>query len=404
MSHLFIFLGGSTAGTVVGIILLAAVSFAVLAIFLFLSVGITYGKLLQYKEVHKEGQKSHWYQELIRVTLGPGKRGQWTWINQSHSLSLTKFGPLFEDLRGPPKYMLSQFVAENSHINGDRIIASDDETEDAEAPLIQKLFGILRIYYTLIETIKRVCLGILAGAYSENWSSKAPTTILLCITSFQLFFIVLKKPFIKKKVQLVEIISVSSELGLFAICFILLEKTFSSKGEKNIGICMLSLFLLAFLPQMINEWYALYRQTQQLDPAGKSLWKGLKAASVGFLLYFIPQKLMKNMYDTLELHKFGDKVLVDPSSSGDRNRSSGSRTSSGNEKPWMKQLRELAKSSFSKDRSGTTPNDPSTSGTRWSGLWGGTRGSRSSSLSTSGDTKPKPKGLYKDLEAIFASN
>ncbi|KAL8091682.1 uncharacterized protein LOC141689652 isoform X2 [Apium graveolens] len=396
--------GGSTAGTIVGSLLLAAVSFAVLALFLFLSAGITYGKLLQYKEVHKEGQKSHWYQELIRVTLGPGKRGQWTWINQSNSVNLTKFGPLFEDLRGPPKYMLSQFVAEDSHINGDRIIASDDETEDAEAPFIQKFFGILRIYYTLIETIKRVCLGILAGANSENWTSKAPTIILFCITSFQLFFMVLKKPFIKKKVQLVEIISVCSELGLFAICFILLEKTFSVKDERNIGICMLSLFLLAFLPQMINEWYALYRQTQQLDPAGKSLWKGLKAALVGFLLYLIPQKLMKNMYDNLELHKFGDKGLVDPSSSGDRNRSSGSRTSSGNERPWMKQLRELAKSSFSKDRSGTTTaNDPSTSGTRWSGLWGGTRGSRSSSLSTSGDTKSKPKGLYKDLEAIFAS-
>ncbi|XP_063947909.1 uncharacterized protein LOC108218960 isoform X2 [Daucus carota subsp. sativus] len=394
--------GGSTAGTIVGSLLLAAVSFAVLALFLFLSAGITYGKLLQYKEVHKEGQKSHWYQELIRVTLGPGKRGQWTWINQSNSVYLTKFGPLFEDVRGPPKYMLSQFVAESSHISGDRIIASDDETEDAEAPFIQKLFGILRIYYTLIETIKRVCLGILAGSNSENWSSKAPTIILLCITSFQLFFMVLKKPFIKKKVQLVEIISVSSELGIFAICFVLLEKTFSAKDEKNIGICMLALFLLAFLPQIMNEWYALYRQTQQLDPAGKSLWKGLKAALVGFLLYFIPQKLMKNAYNSLELDKFGDKVLADPSSSGDRNRSSGSRASSGNEKPWMKQLRELAKSSFSKDTSGT-PNDPSTSGTRWSGLWGGTRGSRSSSLSTSGETKSKPKGLYKDLEAIFAS-
>lgn len=59
-------------------------------------------KLLQYKEVHQEGQEFHWYQEFIRVTLGPGKRGQWTWTDQHKSINQTKLGPLFEDLRGPP--------------------------------------------------------------------------------------------------------------------------------------------------------------------------------------------------------------------------------------------------------------------------------------------------------------
>lgn len=314
-------------------------------------------------------------------------------------------GPLFEDLRGPPKYMLSQFSVENPRKGGDRIIASDDETEDAEALFIQKLFGILRIYHTLLESIKRVSLGILAGAYSENWSSKAPTIILLSLTSFQLFFMVLKKPFIKRKVQLVEIISVSSEVGLFATCFVLLEKTYSSEDETKIGIFMLSLFLLAFLTQMINEWYALYKQTKQLDPAEKTFLSGLKAASVGFLLYFIPQKLIKNLYSSCELDNPGDGELVDPATSSERN----GRSSSTNEKPWLKQIRELAESSFGKDTSGTTAaatttttNDPSTSGVRWSGLWSNKR-SQSTSLNSSGDTKSKSKGLYKDLEAIFAS-
>jgi hypothetical protein len=111
--------------------------------------------------------------------------------------------------------MLSQISGGNSNMHGDRIIASDDETEDAEAPVIQKLFGILLIYYTLLESMRRVSLGIMAGAYRENyWSSnKTPTITLLCITSFQLFFLVLKKPFIKIKVQLVEIIAVSTEAG-----------------------------------------------------------------------------------------------------------------------------------------------------------------------------------------------
>ncbi|XP_034673186.1 uncharacterized protein LOC117904606 isoform X2 [Vitis riparia] len=203
--------GGTTSAVVVGILLFGVVAFVLLALFLFLSVGISFGKLLQYKEVHREGLQFHWYQDIVRVTLGPGKRGQWTWKNQSNSVYLTMFGPLFEDLRGPPKYMLSQIAGGNSRKPSDRIIASDDETEDAEAPFIQRVFGILRIYYTLLESMKRVTLGIVAGAYSEQWYSKAPIIFLLCITSFQLFFLVLKKPFIKKKVQLVEIISVSTE-------------------------------------------------------------------------------------------------------------------------------------------------------------------------------------------------
>ncbi|KAF2315900.1 hypothetical protein GH714_040695 [Hevea brasiliensis] len=157
--------GGTPSGRVVGILLLGVVGFSVLCLFLFLSIGITLGKLLQYKEVHQEGQIFHWYQDMIRVSLGPGKRGQWTWKNQTNSIYLIKFGALFEDLRGPPKYMLTQISIGNPSKQSDRIIASDDETEDAEAPFIQKLFGVLRIYYTLLETIKRVTLGIVVGAY-----------------------------------------------------------------------------------------------------------------------------------------------------------------------------------------------------------------------------------------------
>ncbi|KAI3860134.1 hypothetical protein MKX03_037093 [Papaver bracteatum] len=197
-ASVFLIKGGETWQEIVGILLLGVLCFLLVVLLLFLSVGITMGKLLQYKEVHQEGQKFHWYQEIIRVTLGPGKRGQWTWKNQSNSVYLTMLGPLFEDLRGPPKYMLSQFVG-GSHIRGDRIIASDDENEDAEAPFIQKLFGILRIYFTLLESVKRVAIGVVAGLYSANNTSSTPTLVLLCITSFQLFFLVLKKPFIKKE-------------------------------------------------------------------------------------------------------------------------------------------------------------------------------------------------------------
>ncbi|XP_057988518.1 uncharacterized protein LOC110668129 isoform X2 [Hevea brasiliensis] len=394
--------GGTPSGRVVGILLLGVVGFSVLCLFLFLSIGITLGKLLQYKEVHQEGQIFHWYQDMIRVSLGPGKRGQWTWKNQTNSIYLIKFGALFEDLRGPPKYMLTQISIGNPSKQSDRIIASDDETEDAEAPFIQKLFGVLRIYYTLLETIKRVTLGIVVGAYLDNWSSKTPIVILLCIASFQLFFLVLKKPFVKKKVQLVEIITVSSQVGLFATCFVLLEEKLTDRDETKVGIFMIVLFLIGFLAQIINEWYALYIQTKQLDPAEKSFSIGLKTASIGFLLFFIPEKMSRNLECKLPGNPQQDRETGGETvSSSDGNKSSGTRSTGTSDKTWPKQLRELAKASFTAERSGN-PNDPSTSHTKWSGFWTN-KSSAGSSNGSPADLKLKPNRLYKDLEAIFAS-
>ncbi|XP_034925959.1 uncharacterized protein [Populus alba] len=391
--------GGTTSGIIVGILLLGVVGFLLLALFLILSIGITFGKLLQYKEVHQEGQIFHWYQDIIRVTLGPGKRGQWTWKNQQKSVYLIRLGALFEDLRGPPKYMLSQ-IAGVPRNQGDRIIASDDETEDAEAPFIQKLFGVLRIYYTLLEAVKRVSLGILAGVYLDSWSSKTPTVVLLSITCFQLFFLVLKKPFIKKKVQLVEIISISCQVGIFATCFILLEKELSTGEETKVGIFMIALFLIGFVAQMVNEWYALYRQILRLDPSEKYFLTGLKTASIGFLLFFISKRLSQDLESKLPAKRRSDgETGGEAGSSVDRNKSSGSPGTP--DKPWQKQLRELARASFTKERSGSR-NDPSTSRTKWSGFWTNKR-SGSSSQKTSSDSKSKTKWLYEDLEEIFAS-
>ncbi|GER38508.1 flagellar L-ring protein [Striga asiatica] len=385
--------GASSSGMIVGVLLLSLVAFLLLCLLLFLSFGITLGKLLQYKEVHQMGRKFHWYQELIRVTLGPGKRGQWTWKNEPKSIYLAILGPFFEDLRGPPKYMLSQISGGGSSLKtppgDDRIIDSDDENEDAEAPFIQKLFGVLRIYYTLIEIVKRVTIGIFAGAYSEIWSSRTPTITLLCMTSFQLFFIVLKKPFIKKKVQLIEIISVSSQVSIFAFFAVFLDRDFSPEGERRLGISMLLVFLLSFLAEIANEWVALYMQIKRLDPSTNSFLHGLKMAFVGFFLFVGPQGLTKRLTRRFPI-------------SNETSRSINSRVSG--ERPWLRQIRELARSSLSKDRNKTTSiSEPSTSKSRWSGLWKNKR-SGSSSASTSTDFKAKPKGtLYKELEEIFAS-
>ncbi|CAN8278206.1 unnamed protein product [Cochlearia groenlandica] len=400
------------ASVIVGILVLCVVAALLLLLFLFLSVGITFGKLLQYKEIHQEGQDFHWYQELIRVTLGPGKKGQWTWKKEQNSIYLTRLGPVFEDLRGPPKYMLTQISGSNPlKQRDDRIIASDDETEDAEAPCIQKLFGILRIYYTFLETVKRVCLGIIAGAFLDSETSKTPIVVMLSITSFQLFFLVLKKPFIKKKVQLVEIISIACQVGVFSSCLILLAKDFPEASGKKLGVFMVTLFLIGFITQMCNEWYALYKQTKRLDQINRSFLSGLKMFIIGLAALVLPQKLMKNKIPAAQLEggrrSSSNGEGVSFSTPDNRYRSSSESRSSGSlDKPWLRQIREMAKASFSKERRSNSkvPSDPSGSKSGWSSSIWGTKTSGSSSKDSSSDYKSRPKGgLYKDLEAIFAS-
>uniref|UniRef100_R7WF15 Bacterial Ig-like domain-containing protein n=1 Tax=Aegilops tauschii TaxID=37682 RepID=R7WF15_AEGTA len=342
--------GGTTGGLAVGIVLIGILTAFLVALLLFLSLGITTGRLLQYKEVHQEGQEHRWYQEIVRRTLGPGKRGQWTWKDPARAARLVKLGPLFEDLRGPPKYMLTQIVVGGGGKRAaadQRIMASEDENEDAEAPVIQKVFGILRIYYTFLESVKRVALGIVAGAHaSSGRSSRAHAVVVLAVASFQLFFMLLKKPFIKKRVQLVEIVAGASEVFVFAACLVLIDRNSDDgRGELEeveesggVGIAMLGVFSLAFAAQVCNEWNALYRQVQFLSPDRSSFLEGAKAASVGLLLLVLPSSVL------------GD--------------------------PLTGQQQEPRSSSVA---------------------------SQSADSKAKGEWRPKSKALYKDLEAIFSN-
>ena len=202
----------------------------------------------------------------------------------------------------------------------DGIIASDCKTEEvypkaenlevfggsihthSEAPFNQKLFGKLKMYYTLLESLRRVVLGTTTGVYKDHWPSQIPIIILLCITSFQLLFLVLNKPFINKAVQLVEIVSVSSEVCVFAICLVLLESPSAAHDETIVGLFMLIIFLLGFLPQIMNQWYALQRQIKQLDSKKKHFLTGLKIVSIGLALLFISQDFLDSEFPGI----FGD--------------------------------------------------------------------------------------------------
>ncbi|CAL9127599.1 unnamed protein product, partial [Musa acuminata var. zebrina] len=396
--------GRTSTGIVVGTVLLGVSTSFLISLLLILSLGISMGKLLRYKEVHQEGEKLRWYQEFVHVALGPGKRGQWAWQGQQSSINQTILGPLFEDLRGPPRCMLTQIAGGgNQGKYEDRIIASGDETEDAEAPFIQKLFGMLRIYYTLLESVKCVSLGVLAGAYSSRRPSRTPTLIILSTTCFQLFFLVLEKPFIKRKVQFVEIISVAGEVGLLGACLAVLEKDFFGGNERRLGLFMLAMFIIMFTAQLANEWYALYQQVIRLSRTRDSFSSGLKRALGGILLIVLPTtKVLTEMVEqSSSSHGEGDSgTTVSPV--GQVQGASGT-----NERSWLRQLRELAEASFGREDAGA-PDDPSSSTNQRSGFQNAKRSGSSSVASSSGfkskaDQKAKSRGLYKDLESMFSS-
>ncbi|KAL4198739.1 hypothetical protein AMTRI_Chr03g47550 [Amborella trichopoda] len=384
--------GGSTAGVTVGILVLGIPAFFLLSLLIFLSLGITLGKLLQYKEIHQEDQDLHCYHDLIRVSLGPGKRGQWTWKNNPNSTHLTTLGPLFEDLRGPPKYMLSQFSGETSSKRHGQIIPSDDETEDAEATAIQKLFGILRIYYTLLECIKRAALGLAAGAISGKLPVRIPAIAVFSIAGFQLVFLTIKKPFIRKRMQLVEIVSVASEAIILGACMTVIVKAYKVQDQKAVGIFFISLAMIAFLTQVMNEWWALIMQIRRLSPDEKSFGRGLKMGFVGLVSFVVPFEVLQSWFGEIKLdYREGERGV---SESGER--VSGVRSSRGSgEKPWMRQLRDLAKASFGHGRDEAGPSNP-----RWFRSSNKSRSSSGSNNPFSMDQR-RSRGLYKDFESLF---
>ena len=145
-------------------------------------------------------------------------------------------------------------------------------------------------------------LGTMTGVYKDHWPSEIPIIILLCITSFQLLLLILNKPFINKAVQLVKIISVSSEVCVFAICLVLLESPSIAQDETIVGVFMLIIFLLGYLPQIMNQWYALQRQIKQLDSKKKRFLTGLKIVSIGLALLFISPDFLESEF----LGIFGD--------------------------------------------------------------------------------------------------
>lgn len=290
----FLIKDGSIAAIIIGALLLGIPTAILLSAMVFISVAIIMGVFLQYKEVDQEIQKDHWYQNIVKMLIGPNKRAEWILRNNLRSSFIIRFGLLFEDLRGPSKVMLPQIESVRAKSGRDRILTSNDGGEDAVVPMLQNLFGILRIYYTVLDLARRMALGIIAGAYCTSESSRKQILVVFSITTFQLLFLVVERPYISRRVQIVEIISVSCEAGFFALCLFLLAADHAAFDHKNIGFFMICLLLLSFIAQLINEWHALTRQLLRLPPTNASVISGMKIMGCGLLMVITPQRLWKN--------------------------------------------------------------------------------------------------------------
>ncbi|KAL6841555.1 hypothetical protein ACP4OV_028698 [Aristida adscensionis] len=393
--------GGTTAGLAVGIVLTGVLASFMVALLLFLSLGIAMGRLLQFKEVHREGQEGHWCQELLRRALGAGERGQWTWKDPRRAACLAKLGPLFEDLRGPPKSTLAQVAGAGAAGGGggarkaaERTMASEGEDEDdAEAPPMRKVFGVLGVYATALEAVKRVAVGVVAGAHAaSDRPPRAHAAAALSIAAFQLAFVLLRKPFVRRRVQVVEAVSVASEVFVLAACVALGGGGWLADGgeERGVGLAMLGAFLLGLAAQACNEWHALYRQVRRLSADRSSFVDGAKAAAAGLLLLVLPSSALGDRVRATNQRRRRREPEQSPSSADDGAGGGGERVrGEGAERWWLRQLREMAKASFGKEGEAAAAGEASSSGAKGSGK--------------GGDWKSKSRGLYNDLEAIFSN-
>ncbi|KAH7518902.1 hypothetical protein FEM48_Zijuj09G0220400 [Ziziphus jujuba var. spinosa] len=296
-SSAFVIRGGTTGGIITGALLLAIPAAFILSVCLFLIIAIFSGVLAQYKEVKNVGLKAPWYRKLwFFITMRP-IMGMWFCREGLPSSFYARFGILFDTKKGPPLFV---FVdrndpntlpkwTESGHngIGRMRAVSSDDSNEEIRVPLSRRLLGCARSFYTVIDLLRRISLGIISGTYS---SEKATQSMLaLTITLVQFMYLFTLKPYIGRGVHMVESVSLLCEVGIFVL-FITTTGTNPTEAQ-HLGFIMLAFLFISFVTQLINEWYALINSLVRLShPHTNSLKLGLKFAARGLILPFLPRK------------------------------------------------------------------------------------------------------------------
>ncbi|XVF57778.1 hypothetical protein PTKIN_Ptkin07bG0009500 [Pterospermum kingtungense] len=297
-SSAFVVRGGTIPGIITGALLLAIPAAFILSVCLFLAIAVFTSSLVQYKEIRLATTEKQWHKKLWYFFVGRPAHGRWFYMDGLPSSFLSRFGILFEDKKGPPVFV---FVDQNdtnamprwveSSQNGIgrmRAISSDDSHDEMKTPLSMKLLGCARSSYIILDLLRRVCLGLLAGSYSSSHRS-SQSLIALTITLVQFICLFTLKPHIRRGVHLVESISLLSEASVFGLSMSMNKP--NSIRPKTMGFLMLALLFLSFISQLVNEWYALIKCLLNLSQPHKNSFKlGLKFAAKGLLLPCLPRK------------------------------------------------------------------------------------------------------------------
>lgn len=272
----------------------------ILSVCLFLVIAIFSGNFAQYKEIKHIGTNKTWYSKLWHLFTGWPTTGRWFYREGLPSSFLPRFGILFENRKGPPIYVL---VNQNdptslpkwteSGQNGIgrlRAISSDDSNEDTKVPVSKRLLGCARSSYIILDLVRRVSLGILSGFPSSRGSTQSPFTIFaLAITVVQLLCLLALRPYIRRGVHAVECLCLLCETVIFGLS-IAMNHSIPIK-ESHLGYLMLGFLFVAFVSQIINEWYAMIKRILRLSHPQKNSFKyGLKLVAKGLLLPLLPRK------------------------------------------------------------------------------------------------------------------
>ncbi|KAM6573173.1 hypothetical protein CsatA_017253 [Cannabis sativa] len=296
-SSAFVIRGGTTGGIITGALLLAIPAAFILSIVIFLIIAVFSGTLVQYKEIKYVANTEPWYAKLWFFFTTRNVKGKWFYREGIPSSFLSRFGILFESLKGPPMFVfvdqndsnMTQKWGESGHNGIGRICTenSDDSNEETDIPLQRRLLGCTRSSYIVIDLMRRVSLGILSGAYSSKKPSQS--ILALTITLVQFMYLFILKPFLNKGVHLVESVSLLCEIGMFSIS---ISMTNTNPIEtQELGFVMLALLFITFVTHIIHEWYALISSLLRLShPQKNSLKLGLKFAAKGLVLPFLSRK------------------------------------------------------------------------------------------------------------------
>ncbi|WOG81776.1 hypothetical protein DCAR_0100927 [Daucus carota subsp. sativus] len=261
-SSAFVIKGGTTGGILTGAMLLVIPGGLILLTSFFIVIVIFPGNFVQYKEVRYTDRNRNRMTNLWQLFTGKASTGKWFYGERLPSSIIQRFGIIFENTKGPPIYIVIDQNDPNqmprwtesgqNGIGSMRALSSDDGIEETIASVSTRHLGCLRSSYVILDLTRRVALGILSGVHSSRGTNQ--NLYALIITLVQVLYLFTLKPHIRRAVHVVETISLLCEAGVFRLAIITSR---TDAADKNtVGYIMLALlFCIAFVSQIINQWY-----------------------------------------------------------------------------------------------------------------------------------------------------